>query len=201
MNHIAAAAKKGFTLVELLIVVVVIIILASITANLYMDSQNQARDIQIQDAAIKFGDAIELISAKYYQGKMPAGGANSTSSVSSSKCANGGGGFQGYQYGAINTNYKCTLGDAVVDGRYLTPEFFTSLPPNPAAGNTPSTNFMTQLCSDNMYYLFFVQTAPNPDTKAKYTSTVSGVCSNQAANINNLGMGGVIKLDVLPSGS
>jgi len=189
--------KRGFTIVELIIVIVVIAILATLTAILYSNAQKQARDTAIRDAADKFAQSIELMSSKNNGGAIIKGGYGSTTSATSSGCADGGGGYQAAGYVIRDANFKCTLGDAVVAGGYLSSNFFTSLPPNVADGNTPLTDFIVQLCSgDSKYYLFYSQEAPSSDSLAAVNNVLNTVCTSQISNVSGRNMGGVIQLDV-----
>lgn len=189
--------KRGFTIVELLVVIIVIAILATLTTVLYLDAQKQARDTAIRDAADKFSQAIELMSSKTNGGAMIKGGYGSTTSVTSTGCADGGGGYQAPGYATRDANFKCTLGDAVIAGGYLTSAFFTSLPPNVADGNTPLTDFIVQWCSgDSRYYLFYSQEMPSSDSLAAVNNVLNTVCTSQIPNVGGRNMGGVIQLDV-----
>lgn len=189
--------KRGFTIVELIVVIIVIAILATITTVLYLDAQKQARDTVIRDSADKFAQAIELMSSKNNGGAMIKGGYGSTSSVTATGCADGGGGYQAAGYVARDANFKCTLGDAVIAGGYLNSSFFTSLPPNVADGNTPLTDFIVQWCSgDSRYYLFYSQEMPSSDSLAAVNNVLNNVCTSQIPNVGGRNMGGVIQLDV-----
>jgi prepilin-type N-terminal cleavage/methylation domain-containing protein len=189
--------KRGFTVVELLVVIIVIAILATITTTLYLDAQKQARDTAIRDGASQFAQAIELMASKTNGGAMIKGGYGSTSAVTANGCADGGGGYQAAGYSAISSNFKCTVGDAVVAAGYLPASFFTNLPPNVADGNTPLNDFIIQWCSgDSKYYLFFSQELPSSDSLAKVNSVLNTVCTSQIPNVSGRNMGGVIELDV-----
>ncbi len=145
--HMKMLVKRGFTVVELLIVVVIIATLAIMTATIYKNAQVQARDAQMRSAADKFADAILLWSSQNRNVK-PVGGYGSTTTVTASGCGNGDGGFQDYQHVTINTNYQCTVGDAMVALKLLPAELFTKLPAN-SVGNTNKQNFHVQTCSNN----------------------------------------------------
>ncbi len=189
--------KRGFTIVELIVVIVVIAILATLTTVLYLDAQKQARDTAVRDAADKFAQAIELMSSKNNGGAMIKGGYGSTSSATSTGCADGGGGYQAPGYVARDSNFKCTLGDAVVAGGYLNSSFFTNLPPNVGDGNTPLTDFIVQWCSgDSRHYLFYSQEMPSTDSLAAVNNVLNTVCVSQIPNVGGRNMGGVIQLDV-----
>jgi len=191
--------SQGFTLVELIVVIVVIAILATIMTVLYMGAQTQARDNEVRDAANKFAQSIELMSSKQNESVLIAGGYNSTKSATLAGCVDGAGGYQAAGYGALNSNFQCTLGDAVVAAGYLPASFFTSLPPNKSVDNTPLEDFITEPCSDGHTYLFYYQEAPTDAEVARVNNLLSGACSATASNVSGRGMGNYVRLDVLQS--
>ena len=190
--------RRGFTIVELIVVIIVLSILVMITASIYQNAQVQARDTMVRDAADKFADAISLFAAKNTNNAMPAGGYGSTSAATSTGCADGSMGFQGYQFSSFDANYKCTLADAVVAAGYLPAELFTGLPVNPVPGyNTPAVDFITQKCNDNATYLFYSQETPRQQDSTALSNLLSGTCSNVSSNVSGHGMGGYIKVNTL----
>ena len=184
MNRRYFNVQRAFTLVELLVVIVVIIVLATITAALYNDAQTQARDAKIRDAADKFADSIQLLSAKLNAGHPPRGGWGSTSLVAGGKCADGASGFAAYQIGG---DYQCTVADAVVSAGYLKPEFFNDMAPNSRTGGTNKQVFMTYNCTSAKYpgawLLFFTQESPSQEETEAFNRLLSDCGYNPAGTI------------------
>lgn len=174
---IRVGKKLGFTIIELLVVIVVILILAGITAAMYVNFQAQARDTQVRDAATKFADAIQLYAVKYTNGRPPAGGYGSTSNISGTTCTNGATGWQAYGVYTKNSNYMCTVGDAVVATGYLTTQFFDALPASTYTNGTNKELFMTATCTTSQYpsawLLFYNQEAPSPDETETFNSLLT----------------------------
>ena len=162
--------NKGFTVVELLLVIVIIAALAIVVVVSYNQAQSQANDSKVRDAADKFADAIKLWSAAN-NSAQPAGGYGSTSSATSTGCANGSTGFQDYQHVLQNSNYKCTLGDAMVATGYLSADLFNNLPGNTPLGGGLHEVFIVYPCANNANQWNLMYTLENPS--ATDTSTLN----------------------------
>ena len=171
---INSSERPGFTIIELLVVIVVVLILAGFTAAMYTNFQAQARDAQVRDAATKLADAIQLYATKYTNGRPPAGGYGSTSNLSGVTCTNGSTGWQAYGVYTKNSNYMCTVGDALVATGYLTTQFFDNLPASTYTNGTNKELFMTASCSTSKYpsawLLFYNQEAPSQDETESFNN-------------------------------
>ena len=118
--------RRGFTLVELIVVIAVIAILAGIVIAMYGNTQQQARDVQIRDAADKVTDAIRLFATK--NSRFPKGGSGSSALAydsTSRDCTTGSGSGS-----VIPGDLTCTIGNSLLNSGYLPTDFFAKLPAN-----------------------------------------------------------------------
>lgn len=189
------SGHSGFTIVELLIVIIVIGILATITVVAYASSQQRASDVRIRDAADKFSDAIQIWTARN-GGVPPKGGWGSTVAANSTTgCADGAWGFQDYNYGSIDTNYKCTVGDALVASGDLSSALFTSLPAS-SVFNSTRMIFMIYPCSAsvNSWIFMYNLRVPTATDTANINSALTACGYNPvtAPYIPTYGMRGAI---------
>ncbi len=144
-------ANQGFTIVELLVVIVVIAIVTGITVVLYMNAQQQARDVQIRDASGKISEAVALWMANH-NGERPNGGVIAGNSLSGDNCVTGNVGFTAYNVKAISpANYGCTVGDALVAGGYLSNTFFSKLPADAAVDDLTEHLFISYSCNGSAF--------------------------------------------------
>lgn len=191
----------GFTIVELLVVIIVVAVLATLVALSYGNTQIQARDTQLRDAADKFAEAIKLMQAK--SGTFPAGGSGSNAVATSSGCANGQTGFQAYNYGVEMSDnaYICTLGDAAVAMGYLPSTLFTGLPINTwfGGGNQkPLTVFMVYACGTPAKNYLFYTLERATDTEQSMFNNVKTTCPGALpTDLYNKGMRAAIDLTIL----
>lgn len=192
------SGQSGFTIVELIVVIIVIGLLATITSMMYSSSQQQASDTRIRDAADKFSDAIQLWSAQN-SGAKPKGGSGSTTPASATTgCADGANGFQDDNYGSIDSNYQCTVGDAMVATGYLTVGLFASLPTNTYYTNSTKMIFMIYPCANNanQWNLLFTLQSPATGDTSNINSVLTACGTNPASYspITTYGMRGVIPI-------
>ena len=150
-----SGTTRGFTIVEMLIVIVVIAILATITAVMYTNTQTQARDLQIRDAADKFADAVQLFAAK--NGRLPRGGNGSTVAIGAgTECANGANNW--VSPGA----YSCTVEDTLVASGYLPAGFTSKLPQNTSypASTTVNRSLVLWASGTSMAMVYYTLESP-----------------------------------------
>lgn len=154
--------RKGFTIIELIIVIVIIAILATITAVLYINAQQQARDLQVRDSADKVADALRLFVTQ--KGHFPAGGTGSTSLAydANGECTTGSG------EGAVVTgDASCTIGDTLIKTGYLEEGFFNKLPANeeydPSVANNLSI-LVKKVDATHMLVYFWVGSPETQDS-------------------------------------
>lgn len=189
--------QSGFTIVELIVVIIVIGVLATITSMMYNSSQQQAADARIRDAADKFADAIQVWSAQN-GGMKPMGGAGSTTPVSSTVgCVDGAQGYEDYNQGSADPQYKCTIGDAMVAMGYLPADLFNSLPAN-SLYHVTKYIFQIYPCANNtnQWLLMYNLQAPNADDTTNLNNTLTACGSNPATwpPVTTWGARGVVKI-------
>lgn len=185
----------GFTIVEIIVVVVVIAILATITAVIYTQTQIDARDTKIRNAAARYEEAIEIWAANNGN-KLPAGGWASPGGVmqANNTCSAGQSGWQNYSNNGalLGSGYSCTVGDVMVKNELLPADLFTSLPNN-TRYNSNVYVFMIYYC--DAWYLMYSLEAPTDREKAEYDAVVAKCPSFDTTQRKAYGMQALRKLD------
>lgn len=187
MNRI----KRGFTVVELLIVVVVIAILTTIVAIMYKTAQPQASDVQMRDALDKFADSMQLWGASR-PSQLINGGFNSGATYDSAtqNCTNPGIVVTRWQDAGMSAidgaNYRCTIGDVLVNTGYLPSDFFTKLPKNPKYPTSSLQHIMTYKCTSDAtgrtYVVMASLESPTTDDDTEFASIYTSCWSAGAPN-------------------
>jgi prepilin-type N-terminal cleavage/methylation domain-containing protein len=162
------AARRGFTIVELLIVVVVIGILASISIVAYTGAQAQSRDTQRKADVTRIADALSLYATDNGNNFLEGG----------SGCASGGNGNGWFSYSG--GTYPKSLSDCLKDAGYLKGGAQDPVT-GPNGTSTPSAGYayMKYTCTisgeKHTYIYAKLETGPNGSTNP---INDAGVCNH-----------------------
>lgn len=166
--------QNGFTIIEILIIIVVIAILATLVLAVFPNVQKQANDTKLRDAAVKVKDALLLWSANHDGGVPNGGWATAETNSYSSANENCVGGLNGYLPPSNpNPNYRCSVGDVLVNSGYLPAKLFDDLPPNGTEWGNRASMMLYRCVDQNHAVLMTSLELPDASDKKTFESTVT----------------------------